>query len=269
MASTNTVTSPSGQDIAGIQHDPRRANLVNVGQVERILSIAGGSALAIYGIARRNAAGVGLALAGGELIRRGATGHSYTYQFLDLNTNDESPSTVASLPNNKGIRIKRSMTILLPAHDLYAFWRNVENSPLYMHNIESVKATDATHSHWTAKVPVGDIPIEWNSEITEDVPDSLIAWRVEGQSPLGSGGQVRFTQAAEGKGTVVTSEIEYPVFGGMIGAEVGKILGHLPEQEVRENLRQFKQLMESGEIPTLSGQPVGHGQPLSNQGRKN
>ncbi len=269
MASTKIGTSPSGQDIAGIQHDPRRINLVNVGQIERILSIAGGSALAIYGIARRNTAGIGLALVGGELIRRGATGHCYLYQFLDLNTNDESPSTVASLPDNKGVRIKRSMTILRPADELYAFWRDVEKSPLYMHGIESVKATDTTHSHWVAKVPVGDVAIEWNSEITEDVPDRLIAWRVEGQSPLGSGGQVRFEQAADGKGTIVTSEIEYPVFGGMLGAEAGKILGHLPEQEVRENLRQFKQIMESGEIPTLSGQPVGHGQPLSKQGRKN
>ncbi len=250
MASTKTVTSPSDQDIAGIQHDPRRANLVNVGQIERILSLAGGSALAIYGIARRTIAGAGLALVGGELIRRGATGHCYLYQFLDLNTNDESPSTVASLPNNTGVRIKRSMTILRPAHELYAFWRNVENSPLYMHTIESVKATDATFSHWVAKVPVGDVSVEWDSEITQDVPDSLIAWRIEGKSPLGSGGQVRFTQAADGKGTIVTSEIEFPVFGGTLGAEVGKILGHLPEQEVRENLRQFKQLMESGEIPT-------------------
>ncbi len=268
MASTKTVTSPSGQDIAGIEHDPRRANLVNVGQIERIVSIAGGSVLAIYGMVRRNATGVGLALVGGELIRRGTTGHCYLYQLLDLNTNDESPSTVASLPNNKGVRIQRSMTILRPAHELYAFWRDVENSPLYMHNIETVKATDANSSHWIAKVPVGKVPIEWNSEITEDVQDSLIAWRIEGQSLLGSGGQVRFAKAADDKGTIVTLEMEFPVFGGTFGAEVGKILGHLPEQEVRENLRQFKQLMESGEIPTLAEQPVGPGQPLSSNGRK-
>ncbi len=268
MASTKTVTSPSGQDFAGIQHNPRRADMKNIGQIERVLSIAGGSALAIYGIARRNAGGAGLALLGGELIRRGAMGHSYLYQFLDLTTHIESPSTVTSLPDNKGLRIKRSMTIQLPASELYAFWRNVENSPLYMHTIKSVKAIDDTHSHWVAKVPVGDVPIEWNSEITEDVKDSLIAWRIIGQSPMGSGGQVRFEKAAGDKGTVVTSEIEYPIFGGTLGAEVGKIFGHLPEQVVRENLRQFKQLMESGEIPTLREQPVGKGQPLSDNGRK-
>jgi uncharacterized membrane protein len=96
----------------------------------------------------------------------------------------------------------------------------------------------------------------------------MFAWQNSGTTPLGSGGQVRFEKAADGKGTIVTSEVHYPVFGGTLGAEVEKLLGHLPEQGVRENLRQFKQLMEAGEIPTLADQPVGAGQPLSQQGRK-
>jgi len=40
---------------------------------------------------------------------------------------------------------------------------------------------------------------------------------------------------------------------------IGKVSGHVPERQVLETLRHFKELMEAGEIPSIKGQPTGKG----------
>ena len=146
--------------------------------------------------------GLLLGLAGGGLLWRGITGRSYLYKALDISTVEKSPSTRKSLPG-KGVRVCKSMTIERPTQELYRFWRDVEKAPLYILNLESVTATDNTHSHWVARMPGGKT-IAWDAEITQEQPDSLIAWRIKGKSPLGNQGRVRFEPAGNQRGTVVT-----------------------------------------------------------------
>ncbi len=266
MALTPTVSAT--QYYTDPQQDPRNASRINVGRVERLISVLGGGGLILYGLASSDLRGLVWMLFGGELLRRGITGHDYVYQLLDVGTVSESPSTVTSLPNNQGITVRRSMTIERSPEDLYRFWRNVENAPGYMHFVSSVQISGERTSHWTARVP-GNKVVEWDSEITEDVPNQLIAWKTTNGIPFaGNAGRVRFIPASDDKGTVVTSEVDFYWPGGTLRSEIGKLFGHLPEQELRENLRRFKQLIEAGEVPTISGQPVGQGQPLSQQSRK-
>ena len=58
----------------------------NVAEHERMLSLAGGGALALYGLSLRSPAGAALALAGGYLAYRGLSGHCALYEALGIDT---------------------------------------------------------------------------------------------------------------------------------------------------------------------------------------
>jgi len=51
--------------------------------------------------------------------------------------------------------------------------------------------------------------------------------------------------------------MEYNVPGGMVTAAIAKLFGEEPEQQIGDELRRFKQLMETGEIATTEGQSRG------------
>jgi uncharacterized membrane protein len=173
-----------------------------------------------------------------------------------MSTAEQTPTVTAS--PDKGLHIRRAMTVRRSPADLYSFWRDVEKSPQYMTHVESVLKTGDRTSHWIAKSPLGN-KIEWNSEIVRDEPGRLIAWRVQGNPMAANAGKVQFEPAPDGRGTVVTLELDYQLVPGPLGASLGEVLGHIPEREVLEDLRHFKELMEAGEIPTVKGQPTGEG----------
>jgi uncharacterized membrane protein len=233
---------------------------VNVGNTERWLSIAGGAALALYALKRRSPASVALAAGGAALIGRGATGHSPVYQRLGVDTAD--PEAVrqnvlaAVLPSRK-LEAERAYTIMRPRHELYAFWRNFENLPQFMEHLESVTVTGDGRSHWVTKAPVGK-PESWDAEITEDIEDRIIVWRSLPGSGVENSGQVQFSDAPDGRGTVVRARVLYQAPGGKTVEQISRFFGEAASQQLRDDLRRFKQVMEAGETPTTEGQP--HGQ---------
>jgi hypothetical protein len=107
--------------------------------------------------------------------------------------------------------------------------------------------------------------VEWDAEITEERPNETIAWRSLPGSPLHTQGRVRFRAAPGNRGTVVTVHMRYEPPGGKVGAALAWLFGRSAEQEVREDLRRFKRLMETGEIPTTRGQPSGRGREVWEQ----
>lgn len=58
----------------------------NISENERMLSMAGGGALALYGLSLRSPGGAALALAGGYLVYRGLSGHCALYEALGVDT---------------------------------------------------------------------------------------------------------------------------------------------------------------------------------------
>src|SRR4051812_10726419 len=123
----------------------------NVELPERIGSIVAGSALALYGLSRRSLGGALLALLGGSLLYRGSTGYCALYRQLGINSrqmNDE-----AGVPGDKGIKVERSVQIARSAHEIYRFWRNLDNLPRFFEHVESVTPTDNLRSHWVVKGP--------------------------------------------------------------------------------------------------------------------
>jgi uncharacterized membrane protein len=159
-------------------------------------------------------------------------------------------------PRHHAVAVHEVVTIGRPAEELYRFWRDFANMPKFMRRVDSVEVRDATRSHWRARGP-GGAPVEWDSEVIAEQPNQLVRWRTVPGSRIDHEGAVRFQAAPGGRGTEVSVEMEYTPPAGVLGAAFAKLLGAAPDQELSEDLRRFKQLMEVGEIPVSEG--VVHG----------
>jgi uncharacterized membrane protein len=157
-------------------------------------------------------------------------------------------------PRHGDVLVGRSVTINRPREELYSSWRDFYNLPQFMHNVHSVTIKDQTHSHWVIEAPAGKT-VEWDSQITRDDPGRLIAWQsLEGASVRNSG-QVEFLDSPDNRGTVVRVTLTYDPPAGTVGKLIAKLLQKDPKVQARQDLRRFKQLMETGEISTA--QPPG------------
>ena len=158
------------------------------------------------------------------------------------------PQTIANEGADKGIvRTKRSLTINKSPEECYAFWRNFENLPQFMRHLESVTVTGDRTSHWKAKAPAG-ATVEWDAETLEDRPNELISWRSTEDADVYNAGTVRFERAPGGRGTEVRVDLEYKPPLGKLGSKVAMLFREEPGQQVMDDLRHFKQVMETGEI---------------------
>jgi len=141
-----------------------------------------------------------------------------------------------------GIRVEKSVIINRDRADLYHFWRNFRNLPQIMNHLEEVRELSPTRSHWVAKAPVGT-KVEWDAEVTHDQENELIAWRSLEGATVANAGSVRFLHFAEHK-TEVRVSLEYAPPGGRLGAFIATLFGENPEQQITEDLAQFKHMME-------------------------
>jgi uncharacterized membrane protein len=233
----------------------------NVGEIERWASSIGGGALAVYGISRLiqgNWVGAVLGLVGGSLIYRGTTGYCNLYQALGINTAEGSSNPNVTISANRGIKVEKSVTVNKSPEELYRFWRNFENLPRFMDHLESVRVEGEGRSHWVAKAPAGTT-VEWDAEVYNEKENELIAWRSLEGADVDNAGSVRFEAGPEGRSTIVRVSLKYDPPGGLIGSTFAKLFGEEPSQQIEEDLRRFKQVMEAGEIPTTEGQSSGLG----------
>jgi uncharacterized membrane protein len=156
-------------------------------------------------------------------------------------------------PRRSGrVRVERVTTINKPVHEVYEFWREFQNFPRFMRHIESVEVLGDRRSRWRAKAPAGRT-VEWDAEILEDRQDEWIAWRSLPGSQVENSGSVRFAAAPGARGTEVRVQLQYSPPAGRVGRGIAWLFGEEPEQQIHEDLRRFKQLMETGEIPLSDG----------------
>lgn len=228
---------------------------INVGRMERGISLASGLALLAYTVARRPRLRMPLGLDASYMIYRGATGHCVFYQMLGINR--------AETNGHEGIRVERAVTVNRPKEELYKMWRDFENLPRFMEHLESVQVEDpdTTRSHWVAKGPM-DRRVEWDAEVIEEHPNELLVWKSLPGSTVESMGRVEFVDAPGGRGTIVYVSMEYNPPAGSLGAAFAKLFGREPSQQINEDLSHFKQMMEVGEIATVQGQPTGRGRQM-------
>lgn len=224
---------------------------VNVGQTERMASTIGGGVLLAAGLMRGGLKGLVTAGLGAALIYRGQTGHCHLYDAIGANTAEEGHGEFDSVPAHAGVRIEESITINALPSTLYHFWREYSNLPLFMGKIESVTDLGGGRSHWVANGPMG-LKVEWDSELHNDIPGVLIAWRSLEGSQIDTAGSVHFNEVPGGGTEVrVNQKINPP--GGRLGIAVAKLIGEDPTAQLREDLLKFKHLVESGELAAVSG----------------
>jgi uncharacterized membrane protein len=219
---------------------------------ERAASLATGVGLLSYILVRRPKMTLPLGLEAGYMLYRGATGHCVFYQMLDINRSENGTG---------GIKVQRSITINHPRDQLFRIWRNTENLPRFMKHLKSVKVdpTDNARSYWVVTGPLGR-DIEWDSEIIEERENEYISWSSLPGSIVESRGSVHFMDAPGDRGAILYVSMEYQPPAGSLGAAFAKLFGEEPSQQIRDDLRYFKQIMETGEAASVDGQPSGRNQ---------
>ena len=246
---------------AGLRDDDRTLGLVRAVGVRELLVVPGLlRAAAPAGWLRVRVLGdlVDLALLGSELDEaRGAR-----RELLARTTTAVVGLTVLDLlaarrsaRASTALRLTAAITVKRPADEVYAVWRDLRRLPTFMTHLEEVRPTSDTRSVWQAAAPVGRI--SWEAEITEDVPGRRLAWRSVGRTPVPNSGSVVFTAAPGDRGTEVRVHLEYAVPLGRLGARVARLLGEEPHQQVEDDLRRFKQVVETGEVVRSDGSPEG------------
>ncbi|MBB6098368.1 putative membrane protein [Deinobacterium chartae] len=215
----------------------------NVGQTERMISVAGGSALALMGLRRRGLGGLLLATIGGFLIYRGSTGSCPAYSALGMNTSEGN----AGATEYKSVFVEEMVVVEKSPEEIYRFWRNFENLPKIMSHLESVTTSGERESHWVAKGPLGT-HVEWDAELVYDKENERLGWRSKAGADVDNAGSVQFEAMPGGKTTRVHVSLSYRPPAGKLGAAVAKLLGEEPSLQIRDDLQRFKKSMESGAL---------------------
>jgi len=200
----------------------------------RLLAGAGGGLLALYGLTRRGLIGTGLSAAGLALTARGVTNLD-TRSLLGLGLGDN------------GIQVNKAINIDAPIDEVYQFWSNFENFPLFMQHVQSIQAQNG-NSIWKVMGPAGT-EVEFQARTVRNVPNELIAWETQPDSHVHHAGFVRFDENPNG-GTRVTVQMKYTPPAGAAGHAIAKLFGVDPRQAMHDDLMRMKTLLEEGKTST-------------------
>lgn len=203
----------------------------------RLLSSVGGSLLTLYGMTRRGIAKPVLSTAGMVLTTRGLTN-------LDART------LLGLNPGENVIRANKAINIFAPIDEIYRYWRNFENFPLFMNHVKEISVQNDV-SAWKVAGPVGS-SVEFQSRITRDIPNEVIAWETLPDSQIQHAGFVRFDENRDGS-TRVTVQMDYMPPAGAMGHAVAQLFGVDPRQAMHEDLVRLKSLLEEGKTSTDEG----------------
>jgi uncharacterized membrane protein len=211
-------------------------------EFERWAGVAMATAVVAYGLSRRSLPGVALAAAAAPLAYRGVTG-----EWPRLA--DGAADTRVALAGNRGVHVRESIRLEVPIDEVYGFWRRLENLPRLMTHIKEVRDLGGGRSHWVADGPADVLPVEWDAEIINEVPNKVIGWRSVAGSDVATAGSVHFSTARLGRCTQLSVHLQYAVPGGSASRLLAFALGRDPAHMIREDLRHVKHLLEAGEIP--------------------
>lgn len=165
---------------------------------------------------------------------------------------EQSSTPGRAVADRGAVRIERAITINRAVHEVYQFWRRFENFPRFMRHLESVEMLSDRRSRWRAKAPAG-MTVEWEAELLEDREDEWISWRSVPGSGIENSGSVRFSPAPGARGTEVRVQLQYNPPAGSLGRNIAWLFGEEPDLQIHDDLRRFKQIMETGEIPLSDG----------------
>ncbi len=211
----------------------------NVGPTDRIISITAGTAMLVSSLTSKRIGKARLLLSG-YLLFRGITGHCLVYKHVLHTDTLEEPT--------EHLIIKSTVTINRSPSEVFAFWRRLENLPLFMTHLESVNQIDNKLSEWSARVPGGITTISWRANILKEIPDRHLSWHSLPNSDIENYGTVNFREAGNNM-TQVDTEISYRAPGGVLGENLAKLLTPVFKQMVKRDIKNLKEYMETGKNP--------------------
>jgi uncharacterized membrane protein len=214
-----------------------KSNVINVNRKGRIISTTiGASALMAAKYIKQPFINRLLRVTGVFMLYRGISGNCPVTATFD--GGDSVPQ------HSPAVNIRTSVLVDCPKEVVYRFWKDLENLPVFMHHLQSVKITDDTHSRWRLKTP-GSMPcVEWNAEILEDNGD-VLSWRSMPGSMIETAGKLVFEEWPENM-TQVDILITYRPPAGYIGTALGVLLQAPFRKMVKEDVENFKHYVEAG-----------------------
>ena len=236
METSNATSSIDGLHVV----DQSGTSVINVGGSERIASAAVGFLLLSSGIRSR---GLLSTLLGGYLLYRGASGNCPIYSRLGMSTGN------ATIHKTDAVNIRTTIVVNKPRQEVYDFWRKLENLPRFMKHLHAVNEYDATKSHWEAKIPGGVGTIKWDAEVIKEENGAFLSWRSMANATIENAGKVEFRDFMNHKGTEIDVTITYRPPAGSIGSGFAWLFNGVFEKMIREDIRNFKQFIETGKIP--------------------
>jgi uncharacterized membrane protein len=210
----------------------------------RLLAGSAGFAMIVAGLARRSAPGYAISAGGAALLARSISNTPLSYLFGVRRSAAE------------GVVVQKTIEVYADVDETYSRWRDLQSFPIFMSHVREVRKIDDTHYHWKVDGPA-DVPVEWDAEITADVPAELIAWRTMKGASVQSSGVVQFEPTSYG-GTRVHMRLSYRPPENIVGHAVARIFGKDPKRQIDAGLMRFKTFIETGATPGAAAGPTRH-----------
>jgi uncharacterized membrane protein len=233
-------------DVSGLQGPARRSGqrfestpgLWSPG--ERLVGVGVGAALAGIGASRRDPLGTLVAAGGLILLARGLT--------------NADPARLVGVGGGRaGIEFHKTITINAPVEEVFAFWTNVDNFPRFMAHVREVRDDGQGRSRWKVVGPAGTT-VEWEAEITQLIPNRILAWKSVDGAAIRNIGVIHF-EPAPNDGARLDIRLAYNPPAGALGHAVAALFGADPKRAMDEDLVRLKSLIEDGKTST-AGQTV-------------
>ena len=209
---------------------------IMLGKTERAISAVGGSLL-VYFVTRRHKKESLLLMAGGYLLYRAVSGKCPVTNALREGGRDHRPSNV---------NVRTQVTVNSPREEVYAFWRRLENLPLFMKHLESVDELSDTISAWKIRIPGGLGDVRWEAEIVKEVPDTELSWQSAPGASIENAGKINFSDAPSG-GTRIDVMITYRAPMGIVGERLSRLLTPVFRNMIEKDIEGFKHFIEDME----------------------
>ncbi len=206
---------------------------------ERAASVAAGISLLFHSAMRKGS--MWSLLGGAYLVYRGIDGHCPISAMAE-----------SIFKKSMNINIRTSLQINRPVEDVYAFWRKLDNLPLFMEHIESVDVKSGTASEWKAKLPGVPGHITWNAVIVNEKTNEVLGWSSVKNSTIYNAGKVVF-QPMDSERCEIDVTITYRAPMGSVGENLARIFTPSFEKVVRDDIQNFKLYMENGFTEKVHG----------------
>jgi uncharacterized membrane protein len=204
-----------------------------IGEGQRIVSAVGGSLL-VYYVAKKHKADSLLLLGGAYLLYRAISGHCPITAAWKATHHRHHPSN---------INVRTQVIVNRPREEVYAFWRSLENWPLFMRHISNVDELDNTTSAWTMRLPgVGEV--RWEANIVREEKDAELSLSSVPDAAIDFTTKINFT-STPGNATRIDVMLSYRAPMGIIGERLSRLLTPAFKDKVEADIQHFKHYFEN------------------------